>query len=150
PITAVAFAPDGGAIAGAGATGTGVWLWNAADGEPVLLIPDALEGCTIETLAFHPNSRLLAVGGIDWLATGGSNGAVGVWDIQARAEIGPFLAGAGCLAYHPSGKRIAFATVEPSIAIWEPALDGATAPEAVLSAELYGHEDAIYALAFSP
>ncbi|MFO0964960.1 MAG: WD40 repeat domain-containing protein [Gemmataceae bacterium] len=148
PITAVAYAPDGKTIAGAGATGTSVWLWNAASGEPVLLIPDALEGCTIEALAFHPGGRLLAVGGIDWLATGGSNGAVSVWDIEARAEIDTFSAGATCLAYHPGGKRIAFATLEHSIAVWEPAAN--SSDEDALSAEIYGHEDAIHALAYSP
>jgi len=84
-----------------------VWLWNVADGEPILLIPDALDGCTIESVAFHPNGRLLAVGGIDWLATGGTNGAVSLWDVVDRCEVATFFGGSSCVAFDPAGNRLA-------------------------------------------
>ena len=77
PVTALAFSHDGKSLASASATGLEVWLWDLAHSEPRLLIPDAIGGCAIECLAFHPQDRWLAVGGIDWLATGGSDGRHG-------------------------------------------------------------------------
>ena len=50
------------------------------DGEPLLIIPEAAEGCTVEAVAWHPNNVWLAAGGIDWLATSGSDGAVTIWN----------------------------------------------------------------------
>src|SRR5262249_22778594 len=91
PTTAVAFSPDGLPSGSASSSGVPVWLWRVADGEPVLLIPDPLDGCTVEALAFHPQRRVLAVGGIDWLATGGSDGAIALWDLDQRAEVATFF-----------------------------------------------------------
>ena len=45
-----------------------MWLWDAATGKPDLLIPDVVAGCALHAVAFHPGGRLLAIGGIDWLA----------------------------------------------------------------------------------
>ena len=92
-ITTLAISADGATLAAAGSNGLAVWLFSTKDGEPTLLIPDALDGCTIESLAFHPNGQLLAVGGIDWMATGGSNGAISIWDLKSRSEISMFLRG---------------------------------------------------------
>jgi WD40 repeat protein len=119
PFTSVAFAPDSATVAGASLSGLAVWLYRVADGEPILLIPDALDGCTVEALAFHPAGRLLAVGGIDWMATGGSDGAVCLWDTLERCEVATMLGGATALAFHPSGKRIASASLEQTICIWD-------------------------------
>jgi len=142
-INTLAFSSDGTALAAAGSNGLAAWIFSTRDGEPTLLIPDALDGCTIESLAFHPEGQLLAVGGIDWLATGGSNGALSIWDIANRREISAFPEGTTCLVYHPSGARIAFATLEHSIGIWDGESDD-------LANELQGHEDAVTALAYSP
>jgi len=86
-ITTLAFSADSATLASGSVHGLSVWLWRVADGEPILLIPDALEGCSIETLAFHPDNKTLAVGGIDWMATGGSNGAsvYGTWRIAVKS-----------------------------------------------------------------
>jgi WD40 repeat protein len=119
PTTSVAFSRDGSLLAGASATGLSVWLWRVADGEPVLLIPDALDGCTSQTLAFHPKLPLLAVGGIDWMATGGSNGAISLWDYEKRHEVATFLGGTVSIAFHPSGSRLASTSLEASICIWD-------------------------------
>lgn len=142
-ITAVAFSRDGKQIASASNVGTSVWIWNAGDGEPVLLIPDALDGCTIEALAWHPIKPMLAVGGIDWMATGGSNGAVSVWDIANRCEIATFPGGATALAFHPSGEQVASTTLEQSICIWN-------LGEQQILAELMGHDGPVTSLAYSP
>ena len=58
---------------------TDVWLWQVPSGEPVLIIPDAADDCSVEALAFQPGGTLLAVAGIDYLATGGNDGQVSLW-----------------------------------------------------------------------
>src|SRR5439155_1289113 len=70
-VAAAAFSPDGEILASASDVDGMVWLWRLSNREPILVIPEAADACTVETLAFHPQGRLLAVGGIDWLATGG-------------------------------------------------------------------------------
>jgi WD40 repeat protein len=143
PITTLAFSPDSRMLATASATDVSVWLWQVADGEPVLIVQDALQGCTIEALTFHPDGQRVAVGGIDHLATGGSDGAVALWNIPGRfAEVDCFE-GARALAVHPDGKRLAFATLQQSIGI----LDFASQQ---LSEEFIGHDGQVTALAFSP
>jgi len=143
PVTALAFSPDGKTLASAGATSLSVWLWRVADGEPVLLIPDALDGCVVEALAFHPNGRHLAAAGIDWLATGGSTGAVSVWDIEDRCEVATFGGGAVAVAFDPSGDRLAAASTEQTIFVWD-------LKTQQLALELAGHEEAVTCLAYSP
>jgi WD40 repeat protein len=143
PITTLAISPDGTTLASASSTGLPVWLWSVADGEPILLIPDALDGCTVEALAFHPDGQRLAVGGIDWLATGGSNGAIALWNLPGRYEEAACFDGATALAMHPQGKRLAFATLEQSIGIWDFASQE-------LVDEFVGHDGMVAALAYSP
>lgn len=143
PFTCVAFAPDSVTLASASSTGLGVWWWRVADGEPLLLIPDALDGCTVEGLAFHPNGRLLAVGGIDWLATGGSDGAVCLWDLAERCEVATFLGGATAIAFHPAGKLLASTTLEHSVCIWD-------VESQEIVDEFTGADGALSCIAFSP
>jgi WD40 repeat protein len=119
PITSLAFAPDGSALAAAGSAGSDVWLWNVAKREPSLLIPDAVNGCTIEALAFHPRGGMLAVAGVDWLATGGGDGSVVVWDIDQRCPTATFTGGAVRLAFHPSGRILAAASLLRTVRIWD-------------------------------
>jgi WD40 repeat protein len=142
PVTTLAFSRDGVTLASASRTGMAVWLWRVADGEPILIIPDALDGCAVESLAFHPAGKLLAVGGVDWLATGGSDGAVCLWDIAERREVANFFEGSTAIAFHPTGDRLAFASLTQSICIW----DGASEQ---LVMELHGHDSAVTCLAYS-
>jgi WD40 repeat protein len=143
PITSLAVSPDGSLLATASSSGLAVWLWRLADGEPVLIIPDALDGCTVEALAFHPDGKGLAVGGIDWLATGGSDGAISLWNIPGKFELAACFDGATALAMHPSGDRLALATLENSIGIW-----GFASQQLV--DEILGHDGVVTALAFRP
>jgi WD40 repeat protein len=142
PITALAFSPDSTTLATGSARGTAVWIWRVADGEPTLVIPDALLGCSIESLAFLPDGKTLVIAGIDWMATGGSNGAVSLWNLDERTETATFLEGATTVAVHPTGSLLAAATLDHSICFWDPILRQ-------LVQELNGHEGTITALAFS-
>jgi WD40 repeat protein len=143
PITCVAFAPQTNLLAGASTADGVVWLWDLKTGQPCLLVPEAADGCTIEAIAFHPNGRLLAVCGVDWLATSGSDGAVAVWDVVERAEVALFGNGASSLAFDPSGKRIAVASLARSLCVYDLETKD-------LVAELTGHEDAVNCVAYSP
>lgn len=141
--TALAIAPHSMMLASASASDGTVWLWNLATGEPALLIIEAADGCTVEALAFHPNGRFLAVGGIDWLATGGSDGAICLWDITQPAKVALFERGTTSLAFHPSGKHLAAASLDDVVSIWE-------TDSHELVAELGGHKDGINCIAYSP
>ena len=141
--TVLAFSPDSGTLASASSAGLPVWLHRVADGEPVLLIPDPLQGCTVSSLAFHPQGRVLAVGGIDWLATGGSDGAVALWDLDQRAEVATFFGGTTAVAFDPWGKRLACASLDRSIQVYD--VDSQN-----LIVELLGHDGAANCVAWSP
>jgi WD40 repeat protein len=143
PITALAFAPNAPVLASASAIGCDVWLWNTDRGEPVLVIPDAVDGCSVEALAFQAQGELLAVGGIDWLATGGTDGAVHVWDVVQPGRSAALPGGARSLSFHPDGRLLAAASLVLSIRIWDVAAGR-------LVRELTGHDDAVNCVAYSP
>ena len=69
--------------------------------------------------SFHPNGVWLACGGIDWLATSGADGAVTIWDTDARDRIATFVGGALALAFDPAGKRLAVAAPESALYIYD-------------------------------
>ncbi len=142
PITSLAFAADSTLLASAGFQSSDVWLWRVPSGEPVLLIPGAAEGCSVEALAFHPDGRLLAVGGIDHLATSGSDGLVAIWDINEHRRITSRRGGTSAVAFSPDGKRLAVASLGQQVCIWE--VDGWHA------VDLIGHLDVVTCLAFRP
>ena len=143
PITALAFSADSRLLASASYTRSDVWLWDVVSGQPVLLIPNALDGCSVEALAFHPQGQYVAVGGIDCLATGGSDGAVVLWDVAQRALLATFGFGTTALAFHPTGQRLATADLNDSVQVWQ-------VPSGELLTELKGHTDKVTCVAFSP
>jgi len=143
PITVLAFAPDSALLASAGLRSSDVWLWHIPSGEPMLMLPDVVEGCSVEALAFQADGRLLAVGGIDWLAPRGPEGRIALWDIAQRETIALLPGGAGSLAFDPSGQRLAAATLTQSIVVWD-----VDARQQRL--ELLGHLDVVTCVAYSP
>ncbi len=143
PITSLAFTPDGKILAASGKAGVDIWLFQVDDGEPFLLIPDPLNNSTIFDLAFHPEGRLLAIAGINQLATSGSTGGISVWDIFNRKKVVEIPGGCTQLAFDKTGQQLACATVDRSIGIWD-----FSKQEQVK--ELTGHDEAINALAYSP
>jgi WD40 repeat protein len=142
PVTALVFAPNAPVVASASAVGCDVWLWNTESGEPTLLIPDAIDGCSVEALAFGPRGDTFAAGGVDWMATGGSDGAVHVWNLIQPGRIATLPGGARALAFHPEGRLLAAASLTRTIRVWD-------VTEARLVAELCGHDDAVTCVAFS-
>lgn len=143
PVAALAISSRGDLLASASASDGTVWLWNLAKGDPALLILEAADGCTVEALAFDPEGKLLACGGIDWMATGGSDGAICIWDTQQPSKLGLFEFGTTSLAFHPSGKWLAAASLDEAILIWDVATQK-------LLTELGGHKDGVSCIAFSP
>jgi WD40 repeat protein len=143
PITTFAFSPDSKLLATGSEHGLAVWIWRVADGEPILIIPDALNGCSIESLAFLPDSNQLAVGGLDRMATAPNDGAVCIWNLSERAEVSAFFDGATAVAVHPSGDVVASTTTDHTICLWD--LAGKH-----LAQELVGHDGPVTCLAYSP
>jgi WD40 repeat protein len=143
PVTAFAFAPDSESVASAGYQSSDVWLWKVPSGEAKLLIPGAVEGCSVEALAFHPHGRLLAVGGVDYLATGGTDGRIALWDVAGRRVVRHFESGVTALAFSPDGSRLAGTSLRRTVHIWD-----ATTGDTV--ARLAGHTEAVTCVAFSP
>jgi WD40 repeat protein len=143
PVCALAFAPDATRLASASATDGTVWIWNILTREPVLVIPMAADACTVEALVFHPEGVMLAAGGIDWLATGGSDGAIGVWETQKREHVVTLNRGTTGLAFHPQGRWLAATSLDDSICVWD-------LRRGQLAAELTGHTDTVTCVAYSP
>ncbi len=156
PITALVFSSDSQRLASASVRSVDVWLWNVPTGEPLLLLNEALEHCSVEALAFHPDGKRLAVAGIDWLATSGQDGQVVLWNVETRqrekqlrvksssVSAGEMIvsAGATALAFRPDGRVLACAGLNRLIRLWDVVEDRHVA-------ELVGHTETVTALAFS-
>jgi WD40 repeat protein len=142
PITTLAFNPDSTLLATAGLRSGDVWLWTVPDGKP-LLLPDVVPGCSIEALAFHPRERLLAVGGIDWLAPRGGEGRIVLWNLVEHKPAALLPVCTTSLTFHPTGRRLAAATLTQSIVVWDVAARQQ-------SGEYIGHLDTVTCLAYSP
>jgi WD40 repeat protein len=143
PPAALAFSPNSSLLAAAGRESADVWLWDMHSGEPVLLMPDAVPGCVVQALAFHPREPLLAVGGSDWFEMTGSDGVVNLWDVQARRRVAMLGGGAMSLAFHPSGRRLAVASLDRTIRLWD-------LPGRRLLGEWSGHAATVRSVVFSP
>lgn len=143
PITALAFSADSATLASGSARASDVWLWQVPAGQPALLIPDIVDDCSVEALALQPDGRLLAVAGIDWMATSGGDGQVVLWDLDARKPARVLPGGATAVAFAPRGQLLAVATLGRSVRVYDVS-DGR------LVFELRGHLETVLALAYSP
>jgi WD40 repeat protein len=94
-----------------------IWVWDIEKREPILLVIEATEGCSVEAIMPHPNGQWLLCGGVDYLSTSGTTGNVCLWDLPAKQRLFTVPDGATCLTFDPSGDRFAFATPEGRIII---------------------------------
>ncbi len=140
-VTTMAISPDGKRLATGGSTDGYVFILAVPSNVIVLLIPGATEGCTVESLAFIPNSPLLAVTGVDWKSSG-QEGRICLWDLAKPGKAGVTPVGGTALAAHPSGKQLAVATLTESICLY-------SLPELRLEKELEGHFGLVTALAYT-
>jgi WD40 repeat protein len=140
-ITALSFSEDARSLASAGGTDGYVYIWSLETGEPTLLITEATDNCTAETVAFAAAGQTVAVGGVDWLSTGGSDGAVCVWDVGQRSKVAGFAGGTTRLAIRPDGRHLAVATLSDSVCLYD--LQSRT-----LITELTDHHGFVNALAY--
>lgn len=143
PVTALAFSPDSKTVATGGFLSSDVWMWHVPSGEPKLLLPAVTEACSVEALAYQPQGRLLAIAGIDWMATGGTDGQIFLWDIGLREMVRTLPGGATSLSFHPNGRRLAAATLVQTIQVFD-------LSTGEMEAELVGHLDAVTGVAYSP
>jgi WD40 repeat protein len=143
PISGLKFAPDSRTLAAASLSDGLIWLWRIGEPEAILVIPEAAESSTLEGLDFHPNGKWLAVGGFDWLGTGGSDGSVCIWDLETRDRLATFEAGVTSVAFDPTGRFLAAGALRQNVLVWD-------MEKQRLVFTLAGHQDRIGALAFSP
>ncbi len=147
PIGALSFNADGTQLAQSSPADGLVWLWDTATGEPNIILIEAADGCTLESIDFHPDGQRVAVGGIDYLSTGERTGAVCVWDVPSKTKQLVFDTGVYILATDPTGRYLAGAGINDAVYVWD--LESKVEGEEEIF-ELAGHTERIQALAFSP
>ena len=122
PIGSPAYSADGQFLATASVSDGLLWVWKIGTPEAVLVIPEAADACTLEAVAFHPTGKYVAVGGLDWLATSGTDGALCVWDLEARDKFLTLEAGVTSVTFDPSGRYLAAGTFSQngqSVVVWD-------------------------------
>ncbi len=143
PVGVLAFAPGGKFFVQTSPADGLAWLWKPEGTEADLILIEAADGCTLETLAVHPDGNRVAVGGVDYLSTGERDGAVCIWDLTTKLKLATFDTGVTALAFDPQGRFLAGAGLTDHVHVWD------LASEAEVFA-LEGHQERINAVAFSP
>jgi WD40 repeat protein/serine/threonine protein kinase len=122
PVTAVAFRPDGQALATAAAGGPKgppvVTLWDLVSSRAIRTFESGAD--PVQTLAFSRDGRRLAAGG----GKKGVPGWVAVWDAETRTVLGTLdrVGLVASVAFHPDGARLAVADYgERRVHLWDPA-----------------------------
>ncbi|MBX3399640.1 MAG: WD40 repeat domain-containing protein [Gemmataceae bacterium] len=143
PIGSLAFDTNGGTLAQTSPADGLVWLWNALTGEPRIILIDAADNCTLESVLLHPDGERAICGGIDYLATEDRTGAVCVWHIAKKERELVFDVGVNALAIDSPGRYLAGAGLDGNVHVWD-----LQSQEEVF--ELAGHRERVNCVAFSP
>jgi WD40 repeat protein/serine/threonine protein kinase len=133
----LAFAPDGRLLITVGDDGIGN-IWNTTTGKRVTKLVGHDRPLT--TVAFSPDGCLIATGGKD-------EPNVNLWDtakfsLQQSLDVGP----AESVAFAPHGARLAIATGDGSIRLWQSDNEG----EWKLDTTIRAHDAIVYDVAWSP
>ncbi|MDZ4763195.1 MAG: hypothetical protein SGI73_01490 [Chloroflexota bacterium] len=110
-IRDVAWSPDGNTLAVA--SSIGVWLYDVGDLDAPGRLFEGQDGA--ESVAFNPNGQ--------YIASGGTNGSVVIWDIAAGAARAllpePHLYGVIALVFNADGSRLASGDRSGVARLWE-------------------------------
>ncbi len=143
-LQAVAISPDNRRMASIDATRAYAVLWDIANPMTPSREPtDLTTGAIALTLAFSPDSTLLAVGD--------AKNEVRLWDVADPAEprlagtLGPFEDDVNAVAFSPKGGLLAVGGADRSIRVWD--VSRPAAPRELI--QLGGPEAAVYSVAFS-
>lgn len=142
-ISALVFSPSRPVLASAGGADGYVYLWSLKDGTPLLLIPEAARKCSVETIAFVPNSPWFLAAGVDWTSFDADKGTVQLWDLQRPGVVATADFGMTALRVHPSGETFVAALLDESLGLFE-------TRSLKLIRELPGQAAGQEALCFSP
>lgn len=142
PITSLAFS-DAGLLAAGGLRSCDVWLWDVPSAGPRLILTDAAEQCAVQALAFRPGGGVLAVAGINHLATAGGDGQVVLWSVPSGKRLLSLAGGATSVAWSPDGGHLAAGALNRKVRLY----DAATGE---VVREMAGHADTVTAVAYSP
>ncbi|MBA4186985.1 MAG: hypothetical protein C0467_03105 [Planctomycetaceae bacterium] len=143
PIGYVAFSTDSKFLAHTSPTDGLVWLWKCETASPELVFIEAADGCTLEGIAFHPDGKRIAAGGVDYLSTGKRDGAVSVWDIPSKDKLFTIDVGVHAVAFDPQGKYLAGAGFDAAVYVWD-----VETQDTIFV--LGGHQEKVHTIAFSP
>jgi len=141
--TDVAYSPNGMylAIAGGdyGINPPGeIVLWETADDEEEFVLESHESAQHSTSVAFSPDNR--------WLASGGIDKMVKIWSVQQRG-LHKKLTGhtelVSQVAFSPSGKMLASSSFDKTVRLW-------SVPDGDAIATLHGHEKKVRGIAFSP
>jgi len=143
PVTAVCFSPDGKLLA-VGAYGR-VTLWDARTGRPLRTLTNVL--AAVNDVRFSPDGTLLAVGGGQPSAKGDLR-LYRTSDWKLLGVLGGHEDVVNSVAFSPDGKRLASASFDRTVRVWDVSKGGGTPP--LLERTLTGHSDFVYAVAFGP
>ena len=143
PIGFLGFSTDSKYLAQTSPADGLVWIWNCETKNPELILIEAADGCTLEGVAFHPDGKRIAAGGIDYMSTGERDGAVCVWDIPSKDKLFTIDIGVNALAFDTTGKYLAGAGMDDAVYVWD-----ADTQDTVFV--LSGHQQKINTIVFDP
>jgi len=143
PILAPTFSADSTLLGTASVSDGLVWVWDLTKEEAILVVPEAAESSKPEAVAFHPNGKWFACGGLDYLSTAGNDGVVCIWDMLERDKVFTLTGGVRDLAFDATGRYLAGASLRQSVYLWD-------LESQKLVFELVPHPDDVLAVAFTP